>query len=179
MFTFPEAFDNAAWTKVDATITADSAPSPYGVASAADLLLEAATTNFHLVEQDVTLAAGTTYTASCYMKASGRTFGALRIGVTATLHNISTWYDLTNGVVGSSTRFSDPESPTIVSYGVLRIADFWRCLVVFTANANAVHYLQPGPASADGVGNYAGDITKGILMWGAKLEVGRSLAPYA
>jgi len=71
LLTFSEQFDNAAWTKTNATITANSTTAPDETLTA-DKLVENASTGDHRTFQGFTVSSGVVYTFSVYLKNSGR-----------------------------------------------------------------------------------------------------------
>ena len=167
---YSEQFDNAAWTKSDVTITANAVVAPDG-ATTADKLIETVATSIHAAYQQQTPAAGT-YTLSVYAKAAERSWIRIRLGVAAAAY--SKYFDLTNGAIGSSEGGEGADgSATIESAG----NGWYRCSITYTA-ATALTIETIYIATADLTSNYAGDITKGLYLWGAQLNAGASIAPY-
>jgi hypothetical protein len=165
-----QAFDNAAWTKGDAAVTANATTAPDGTATA-DLLTETATTNFHFALQSVTTAAGAA-TATVYAKlASGsRNLVVYPQGTTVgyAIFNLST------GAITASG------GGALLSSSITPAGNGWyRCSVSWTASATSTNFVcyltnsttNPAP-------NYAGDGTSGIFIWGAQLELGSTATTY-
>jgi len=167
LLTYSEQFDNAAWTKTNTTISANSLANPMDGAVTADSMLEAASTAEHRVERNYTFTAAS-HTLSVFAKSLSRQYMRLMT------YDGTTWapafFDLTNGTVISQVD-------CVAS--IVAVAPGWfRCSATRTtlAAAGAV-YLN---ASTDGVTvSYAGDITKGLYLWGAMLEVGGAGGTYA
>jgi hypothetical protein len=152
LLTKTEQFNDAAWTKSNATITANTVVAPDGTLTA-DKLVEDTANAAHFVN----VLAGTiglSETRSVYAKAAGRTWLYLGIGSGA-----SAYFDLTNGVTG------------VVVNGTATISNagngWFRCSFTATRaiNANNVTTI----ASANGTVTYTGDGTSGVYLWGTSL----------
>jgi hypothetical protein len=167
--TYSEQFDNAAWSKQAATITANAVTAPNGTLTA-DKLEETATTNIHWAYQDPAAVANTTYTLSAYLKAAERTKARAAL-INSDGTNVSeTIVDLTAGSIVSATG-----TATITSAG----NGWWRVTLTGTLNGTATRartYLQT--ALADNSFNYAGTAGSGIYIWGAQLELGSTASTY-
>jgi hypothetical protein len=168
LFLRSEEFDNAAWAKSNVTVSANTEVAPNGT-STADLILETATTGVHtvFVQTSITTQAEP-LTWSVYAKAGfGRDW--LRIDAFVGTSNF-TYFDIVNGVVGTN---ASGNTATIVDVG----GGWYRCSISRTsggANTSAGFAI----ASADGTVSYTGDITKGLILWGAQLEQRSSVTAY-
>jgi hypothetical protein len=161
LLTRTEEFDNAAWSKLNTTVTANAATAPNGTLTA-DKIVEDSSTSTKLVAfidiWPLTVAA----TASVYLKAAGRNFAFVS---RQTSDGVSV--NLITGAITSA--LGSPTNLSAVSVG----NDWWR--VSFTSSG-----AQPASdnlhiyASQDGVWanrSYTGDGTSGIYIWGADLRV--------
>ena len=167
LLTYTEQFDNAVWTKYSATITANVSLAPNG-ALTADLLLETAVNSQHYVLQTVATNASSA-TLSFYVKPAGRTKVRIRsenpqTGVLSNDFTLAGAGSVANPSTGSITQVEN---------------GFYLCTVKSTTNgtgASGYHLIQP----LDDSGNdtYVGDISKGIYIWGAQLELGSTATPY-
>jgi hypothetical protein len=166
---YSEQFDNAAWSKQAATITANAVTAPNGTLTA-DKLEETATTNIHWAYQDPAATANTTYTFSAYLKSAERTKARMAL-INSDGTNVSeTIVDLTAGSIVSVTG-----SASISAAG----SGWWRVTLTGTLNGTATRartYLQT--ALADNSFNYAGTAGSGIYIWGAQLELGSTAFTY-
>jgi hypothetical protein len=161
-----QEFDNASWTKIDATVTANAVTAPDGTATA-DHLLETAVTGFHVV-QGAGLIIGQTYTLSCSIKDGGRGFAFLGDGASNVIS-----VDLTTGAVATAAGTISNAAAVEFPLG----SGWWRVSFTVTAATTFVNIY----ASTDGVfanRSYAGDITKGIYLWGAQAERRSTLTAY-
>ena len=157
-------FDNASWTKSNASVTANSISAPDGTATA-DTLIEDTATNTHLVQiSGISVTNGTAYTLSCYAKPAGRNFVQLLL-TGGFVSNVQAIVDLTNGTVGTTLG-----SPVVT---VTSLVNGWyRVSITATTTSTTTTTVQIRVASNSTSGFYQGDGTSGIYIWGAQLEVG-------
>lgn len=169
LLTFSEQFDNAAWNKNNATVTANATSAPDGTTTA-DKLIETAVSGNHWVFLNPSFTQGLQYTASVYAKAAERTQIHVQVGGT------SAFGDLTSAIFDLSTQtvVSTTNSPTT---SITSVGNGWyRLTVSKTATANGSPQLQVGLATGN-TNSYTGDGTSGAFIWGAQLNVG-SIQPY-
>jgi hypothetical protein len=166
IFTFPQDFDNAAWTKNAGTIEAKAEIAPDGTLSA-DKYIGNTTSTFHFVRQTITVSSGIDYVFSAYVKAAGYSFVFLNIGDST---NKWTWFDLENGTVETNTVAN---TATITDVG----NGWYRVSISRAPNLSSVQF-SISPVPSDGTQQYAGDGESGIFIWGAQLEVGSTATEY-
>jgi hypothetical protein len=164
LLTYSEQFDNAAWTKVRSSITANTIVAPNGTLTGDKLVEDTTASNTHFVRQTFTVAVGT-YTYSVFAKAGERAV----LQVTRSTASI----DTINHVFNLSTGVATGTSVSMTSVG----NGWYRCVGVITVNtaaATAVHFsLNNGSTDS-----YTGDGTSGLYIWGAQLNVGSTPAAY-
>lgn len=156
LLTYSQAFDNAAWTKTEATISADATTAPDGTTTA-DKAVWTTANSTHLLVQGVTSAANT---FSIYAKASGETVISLWVAGAA----VGASFNLSNGTIG----FSTVTSSSIEDVG----SGWYRCTVYDTTVTTAVYiYGRTG-------GAFVGNETDGVFLWGAQWETGARATPH-
>jgi hypothetical protein len=166
LLTYSEQFDNAAWTKNELTITANNAISPDGTQNA-DTAFETSVNAYHDLLQFPSVTSGTTYTLSSFVKAAGRDYCYLFFSDGTTPAAVK--YNLATGVV-LGTALGSPVSSKIENYG----NGWYRCSLVYTSGATATATLAISATNSPALSlaPYAGDVTKGISVWGAQAEAG-------
>jgi hypothetical protein len=164
---YSQEFDNGYWGKLRTTVTANASVAPDGTTTA-DAIFETVDNSTHLVR--VTSISAGTYTASAFVKANGRNYFALY----ASGPNVGKYFDVTAGgggsVLGDVT--GAPTSASLVYLG----NDYYRVSITFTAVSTfeLQLYLSDTGSSL----SYAGDVTKGVFLWGAQLEQRSSATAY-
>ena len=188
--TYSQELDNATgggvgWIRSQMTASANAATAPDGTLTA-DQLLEVAVTNYRYTAKAQTpvLSSGV-YTFSIYLKGGlGRTYATISNGVGsggpyyAVTINLDTGAVTQEDLVNTGTYFTTTPTYTVTSAG-----NGWYRLSL-TSRGTDYYLISPSntatPASGSGFGtpSYAGDITKGVIAWGAQLEFGTSTSPY-
>jgi hypothetical protein len=165
---FTQEFDNAAWTKTNATVTANAFLAPDGTLTADKLVENTAASAAHWIDFSNTtlVASGSTVTASVYLKAGERTWVNLNLGT-----GQSAYFNLANGTVGTTVGTLLGTSITSAGNG------WWRCSVA-AVTAASTGRLSVYIATGNGTASYTGDGTSGIYIWGAQLSDSASLDPY-
>ena len=174
LFLRSEEFDNASWTKQAVTVTANTATAPDGT-STADSVFETATTGAHILNQIYSFVAGQNYATSLFVKPDTRTKIVFRAAIVdSVFRNVG--FDLTGS--GSVTFTGSGYTGSIVA----STNGFFRISVLFTATSTANFTVNWLLAETDPTNNsepsYAGDITKGLYVWGAQLEQRSSVTAY-
>jgi hypothetical protein len=167
-----EEFNEAAWTKTRASITANAIVAPDGTLTADKLVEDTTASNTHFINRSVTVSGSTNYTLSVFTKAGERSLVFLRFGPNASIEGglgASAAFDLSAGVILGAQA----GTATISNVG----NGFYRCsLTALTASGVTstqpeIRLLPPGWAWG-ATSNYTGDGTSGIYIWGAQLEAG-------
>ena len=166
--TYSEQFDNAAWGKLNATVTANATTAPDGTITADNVTWDAAS-GFHLVFQNFSLTSGVEYTATYFVKDNGLKYIQIYNAGNAfvPINNRYANFDIENGTLGTST-FTDA---SIEHYG----NGWYRISVTETAQSS-----NTGVLAISGIQSmsdsyrpsFTGDGTSGIYIWGAQLEAG-------
>jgi hypothetical protein len=161
LLTQSNTFSDAAWTKTRSTVTGGQS-DPFG-GSTAFKLAEDTSTNTHLVSQTATVGAtGIPAVISFYAKAAERNWVAV---YQASSTYAIAYFDLQNGVVGSSSGTVPPTNLTITSVG----SGWYRCSIKVSSSATTIP-VGILTATADNTGSYTGTTGSGILIYGAQVE---------
>ena len=166
LLSYTEQFDNAAWSKSNTTITANTSATtaPDGRLTA-DKLIENTTNSTHFVVQNVGTISGS-YTISCFLKSAERYKGYIQIYSSG--GNAAAFFDLNLGTITGGVGTN-----TITAYpnGWYRITS----TSTFTSATAAVYIVLNDNS---GTASYAGSGTSGMYVWGAQLEVGSAATTY-
>lgn len=173
LLTYTEQFDNAAWGKQAATVTADNTTSPIGTATA-DRLADnnAGGTGSVWVTQNVTVSTSTVHTYSVYAKVDGLSWLSLDLINFTTPGNISNFFDVGSGVVGTVG--------VGVTTAITSVGNGWyRCSVTFTTHSSdTLGTVRVRLATADNNLTVDLDGTSSLFIWGAQLETGSTATDY-
>jgi hypothetical protein len=162
-----EEFDNAAWGLNAFTVTANNATSPDGTSNA-DTFLETANSLAHQTSQPFTFTAAV-HTYSEYIKPVGRQWFRLMLFDGTSFKRA--YFDVLNGVIGTVDA---GVTARLVNAG----GGFYRASITYSCAAGAGFVYGIGALADGGVDTYAGDITKGYILWGAQVEVGSTASSY-
>lgn len=171
---YTEHFDNAAWTKSNASISATKVDDIYGQPFAQKLVASTASST-HFTSGDATVVSGTKYTASIYVKAAE--YSTAIIGFLASTGfstTTSVLVNLAEGTVSAGTG-------TPLSSAIANVGNGWyRVSVVLAATASGTGsiYIAAVNGTTYADRTVAGDGTSGIYIFGAQLSDSASVDPY-
>ena len=168
LLTYSEQFDNAAWTKSNTTVTANTIVAPDGTLTG-DKVVESNSTSRHEITLASAIAgatAGATYTLSLFAKAAGRSYVEVFFATGEITNNPYAIFDLANGTVS----YSSGATASIISTG----NGFYRCsITAIPLSTTITPFLGiVNTASTARLNSYTGDGFSGIYIWGAQLEAG-------
>ncbi len=165
---YTQEFDNGAWAKGNATVTANAVAAPDGTLTA-DAVLPTATTAAHNVQQSGG-GSGAALTISTYAKAGSHSFMQLSHGSSSAIYANFNLLTGAVGTVGASATAS-----------ITPAGDGWyRCAMTFTPGASAsIAIGHITSATAGYRESWAATGTESIYLWGAQLELGSTATSYA
>lgn len=167
---FSEQIDNAAWTKVQSSVTANNAASPDGFINA-DKFIANTTSNLHFANSSIANVAAP-WTYSVFAKAAG--YDRLIMWVAGTNF---VGFNLTTGLV-ESTLGTGITSANIQNYG----NGWYRCSITSTSasSGTSIAFAVFNATFTDGNSNpiFTGNGTDGILIYGAQFEAGSYVSSY-
>ena len=167
--TYSADLSNAAWTKTNTTITADTIVAPDGTLTG-DKILENATTATHTIYDSFSVTSGTAYTYSGYFKAGERSIFQIACYAVGLVYTAE--FDLNALTVTNRTGTG---SATITAVG----NGWYRCTATMTATSTASGAgIQINLCSAASTSNYAGNTSFGIYAWGFQAEAGAFATSY-
>ncbi len=152
-------------TKENVTTVNDYAVAPDGTNTAV-AMFETTNNYFHRAYNTASFLNGNTYTQSVFLKSIGGRAGQLTM-TSSGFGTIHANFDLVNGVVGTKNNCESQITP--VGNG------WYRCSITATAigdsggDASVVSVTSP---TSTRLQNYAGDTSKGLLVYGLQVEQG-------
>jgi hypothetical protein len=176
LLTYSEDLTNAAWDKTgNVTVTGNTLVAPNG-STTADTLFETAVNNEHYLQRTLTPATNTQYVFSTYVKYLNRKYIGLRIVYGNGAQDTLAIFDIQNGTYYGY----DGSAPTATS--ITSVGNGWyRISATFTTPAtNPFGSLLFRHQFRDNslMGNYAGNASVGMYLWGAQIETQGTLGPY-
>ena len=161
---YSEQVDNAYWSKIAVSVTANAVVSPDGTLTA-DKLTPSATNDQHVAYKQSLISSGSV-TMSVYAKAGEYTWLFLSDTLGA---NNGAYFNLATGALGT---VGSNATATITPVG----NNWYRCTVTTTATSTSGIGLYV--ASANNTVVFTGNGFSGIYIWGAQLEAGAYATSY-
>lgn len=163
LFTYSEQFDNAAWSKAGATVTANATTSPDGTTSA-DKLVEDSSSGGHSLIGGPGSTSGHTYTISLYAKAAERS--AITLGASTLI--LGGGAGIAFSLTGAGSVIGAPVNCTGT---INNVGNGWyRVTMTLTATLTGGGGIFINVSDGTYLANYQGNGTSGVYIWGASME---------
>ena len=152
-------------SKQNVTTVNDYTVAPDGTNTAV-AMFETTSNSFHRAYNSASYLNGNTYTQSVFLKSIGGRAGQLTL-TDSGFGTIHANFDLVNGVVGTKNNCESQITPAGNGW--------YRCSITATAvnnsggDASVVSVTSP---TSIRLGNFAGDTSKGLLVYGLQVETG-------
>ncbi|HUV83381.1 MAG TPA: hypothetical protein VMW53_09955 [archaeon] len=173
LVTYSEQFDNAYWTKFNATITSNATTSPNGTLTADKLVENSVNGNHFIYRSQATFTPSASYFQSWYVKAGERYKVRIQDASDGTFFAA---YNLNTG------SLIDEGTNTIGNTNITPLLNGWYRLTLLLNQATSAKYaaiiLLPDSYTAGDSITYQGDGTSGVYIWGAQLELGSYATSY-
>jgi len=170
--TYSEQFNNAAWIKVDSSITANAAVAPDGTMTA-DKLIPNTSSSGHRIFQIVTTAADDNNCNAIYLKADGYNNVHIFTYNSTDIHHAQIKFELDTGVIYDSFGYPDSIKVDKLSNGWYRLSVIGQGENTQTSNTFYIDVYSESWAYS-----WAANGTDGILIWGAHSWAGDRHVPY-
>jgi hypothetical protein len=166
-----QTFDNAYWTKATSTITADSTTAPDGTTTADTLVSTGGNAE---AQRQFTGVLDTIYTVSVYAKADVEDWILLYFYDTGA--STAKYFDLTNGVAGSTTTVAGG-ALTLVNSGIEAVGNGWYRVFISSSSPTSTT-IQYGIRVAEADNDSSSVASDSIFIWGAQANRGYTPTPY-
>jgi hypothetical protein len=157
---------SAQWnSSLNVSISSNATTAPDGTTTA-DKVVENGVNGNHILYQQLTTVSGSTYTFSAFLKAAQRTTVSLEMSDGAISNGaFGQTFNLSTGAL-SGAAYTWGTGATIVGSSIQDAGNGWyRCTITGTISGTSTAvYLS--------MGNYAGDGSSGMYMWGTQCELG-------
>jgi hypothetical protein len=171
LLTYSQEFDNAAWSKADAAVTANATTAPDGT-STADSMIPSATNIEHNIGQSINYSSGSII-VSIYAKANGYNYLQINSGFDTSYVN----FDITSGSASVTATSGANISGSIQDAG----NGWYRCIITYTPSATGSFLLRFNIVNSGTAARRAAFLangTSGVYLWGAQLEQRSSVTAY-
>lgn len=156
LITYSEELDNAVWTKVNGSITANATTS-YDGSTTADLFVCNTTNSTHDNRRNETVKTSTTYTLSAYAKAQNYNFLWLNI-VNPSIQDYQCWFNVSNGTVGTVAAGATAKIESVGN-------GWYRCQMTLTTTASqTTTIVVVAVSNANNTVSFAGDNASGVYI---------------
>jgi len=162
-----QKFDDAAWTKTRASVTADATAAPDGTVTADKLVEDASAGTTHLTNRTTpALTDNTPQAFSAWAKAAERSW--IQFLPSNKAGTLSAYFDLGTGALGTV------DANVVAS--IVKYATGWcRCGMLYSSASGATSpVVRIQLATGNGGSSYGGNGVSGVYLWGAQFETDRA-----
>jgi hypothetical protein len=160
-----EEFNDAVWSKSNATVTVNAINAPNGTLTADKLVGNSGFNSPCGFSQSATVSSGA-FCSSLYLKAAEATWFRLFISGSG-----EAWFNLSGAVVGTATSDIQPV--------IENVGDGWyRCTIIKPFLAAGTYTIGYRLANGNNSTSFTGDGSGGIFIWGAQFELGPTATEY-
>ena len=163
---YTESFDNSAWVKTGASVTANDTTAPDGTTTA-DKLIQNSSAGFHYINRAYAVSDYTLITNSIHAKAGEYNYLYIFGNNHTTGSSSGTVVNLTNGTIVTNGHDAVVESK---GNGWYRVSTKHYKTSSLTLNTYVTQTSSPASEAGDG--------TSGIYIWGAQLEEASTASSY-
>lgn len=185
LLTYSEQFDNAAWSKFNSTVTANSTTAPDGTTTSETLTANTATSG-HNISRASSFVGGNTYTISVYAKKNTVDYVNLSIINSSRSDTfVGAAFNLNTGVVSATN--ANGTGFSVTSTSISNVGSGWyRCILtavygILGSSPLAVISINNDgtvPNNESGERIFTGTGTESIYIWGAQLEQRSTVTAY-
>lgn len=169
-----EQFDDAAWTKSQVSVAADTVMAPSGAQTADQITESAVATVQHSIRQTVAVVSGVPFTESVYAKSANRNIGLRLRAHLTTANEASAVFNPTTGAITvlTPTGWASPVCSAEL------VGDFYRFSMTVIPTETATIGCDIFITNSTSLASYTGDGVSGATLWGAQLVRGASALAY-
>jgi hypothetical protein len=172
LLTYSQDFSNSDWTKINASITANSTISPDGTTNA-DTISSVLALDSSVTEIE-TIATNTTYSFSVYIKKDNNESRFPEIVLrTDGVSYVEQYVQLNTKTGATVVRYQNGT----VSHKVESLGSYWKITLTNIGLLDVLIIARIRPAATDVFGTYNPQIGS-IIAWGAQLEAGSYATSY-
>jgi hypothetical protein len=171
LLSYTEDITNAAWLKVNVSVTANTTIAPDGTTTA-DTFQNTGVSGAFLIQKDIAKSAGT-YTQSFYFKKNNNDWVAMYTSDNGANYAIA-WFNVNTGVVGTVSAVGNFSAATSA---ITNVGSGWyRCSLTFTKPLTSLTDTSALIPVADN--SLVSVIGKNAFIWGTQIETGSILTTY-
>lgn len=165
LVTYSEDYSDSSWTKVNASVSSNTATSPSGETNASTLVSTSGTSEQYLDVGSLSVTSGEDYTMSVFVKKNNYDFFLIRFtGVGGAFSAGNVFFNINNGTLGA---IDSGYTGSIESFG----NGWYRCSATKTASGTtASSKVRLQLAASDNTESISGDGSSGTFIYGSQFE---------